>query len=168
MAGEGHRASANQTGVPVMAMVFGCGAIAYETSRTFSNVKSSAMMPRQPSVPKMIRLMASSMSDTSVGVRAACGKFLHHSPDVLRALPRADQQGVRRIDDDQIANPDDSDELIWAPEEIARRVQRKDASRRDVFAGRRREQFVDGCPRADVAPADRRRKNEDGAASRIS
>ena len=95
-------------------------------------------------------------------------ELLHDAADVLGAVARADQQSVGGVDDDQIANAHRRDELVRAPEEVARGVERKEAARRNVFAWLCGEQFVDGGPGADVAPADGGGKDEDRAAAAVA
>src|ERR1700691_3440066 len=107
--------------------------MAYATRRTFASVKSSAITPRQPSVPNRISLTrekvyamagatrrrrATRASDDQensqpgsarrVGLKqfAAFALFepFHDLADVLRTLSRADQQRVPCFDDDEVAN----------------------------------------------------------------
>src|SRR2546430_14638893 len=89
-------------------------AMAAATRRTFSKVKSSAIMPRQPSVPNLISVGMRIQQDNNncgiaevqnCGVDGACRRsnqvfalflvqVLHHLADVLRALQCGDEQRV--------------------------------------------------------------------------
>src|ERR1700686_2280217 len=97
--------------------------MACATIRALANVKSSAMMPRQPSVPKAIGLIW--IEDTRYDISAHRPDWLslqqilallifesfHDSADVLGALAGADQQGVGRLNHDEVANSDCRDEF---------------------------------------------------------
>src|SRR5712691_4712361 len=78
---------------------------------------------------------------------------LHNFANILRAVARAEKQSVLGFDDDEITNPDRCNELLRAPQEITARVERHESSGRNVFSGLARQQFVDGGPGANVAPA---------------
>src|ERR1700730_2462761 len=107
--------------------------MALATVRAFAKVKSSAMMTRQPSVPNLIcgaRFWAADCSRTvilpksiregRVAPRAALACLqqvlsaalfepFHDFANVLRAMARADQQGVRSFDHDEVAYADGGD-----------------------------------------------------------
>ena len=91
---------------------------------------------------------------------------LHDFAHVLRAVARAEQQRVLGFHDDQVANPDRGDEFLRAPEKISLRVERDKFSGGNIFSGFPREQFVDGGPGTDVAPAHFRGQNEDAGRRR--
>src|SRR5713226_6907374 len=78
---------------------------------------------------------------------------LHNFANVLRAVTGAEQQGLVGFDDDEIANPDSGNKFLGAPKEVAVSVERNESSGRNVFSGLARQQFVDGGPGANVAPA---------------
>src|ERR1700730_11576631 len=106
------------------------------TIRAFANVKSSAITPRQPSVPNLIEVMFTAKSirerDCSPNSRIGlleevlptllCEPF-HDFADVLRAVARADQQRIRSIHDDQVVHANQRRDFSRARDEIAARVQ---------------------------------------------
>ncbi len=81
-------------------------------------------------------------------------QIFHDFGDVLGAIARADKESVRRFDDDEVVDADGSDEFRWAPEEVARGVKHVARAGENVFAVFLGEEFVDGCPGADIAPGD--------------
>src|SRR3954454_11719649 len=108
------------------------------TRRTFSNVKSSAMMPRHPSVPNLIVFLRSSLvmslqSSSVAGdsshqlVQLLFVQVLHHFADILRLRPCRNQECVFSFDDYQIVHPYNGYEFSRRVDVVAHRIQRKDA-----------------------------------------
>src|SRR5437879_8044061 len=91
-------------------LVFMYWAVACATRRTLPNVKSSAMMPRQPSVPNLI-CWAIGLKVTGLPSPLERVDDLAY---VLRAIAPADQQRVFGVDDDQVLQPDRRDEAAVA------------------------------------------------------
>src|ERR1700674_1245155 len=97
--------------------------MACATMRALANVKSSAMMPRQPSVPKRIELIWIEYTRYDISAHGPDWLSLeqilallifepfHDSADVLGALAGTNQQGVGRLYHDEIANADCRDEF---------------------------------------------------------
>src|SRR2546428_9095870 len=81
-------------------------AVSGATRRTFANVKSSSMMPRQPSVPNFI-CWAIGLKVTGLPSPLERVDDLAY---VLRPIAPADQQSVFGVDDDQVLEPDRRDE----------------------------------------------------------
>src|SRR2546425_7620441 len=96
-------------------LVFMYWAVACATRRTLPNVKSSAMMPRQPSVPNLI-CWAIGLKVT--GLPSPLER-VDHLAYVLRAIAPADQQRVFGVDDDQVLEPDRRDEAAVADHQAA-------------------------------------------------
>src|ERR1051325_4571048 len=84
---------ANRASYPTMTPRWGSSyfktydAIAPATRRTFSKVKSSAIMPRQPSVPNLI----SCPMTLGQLVHFLFVQILHNLADILRLLPGGNQ-----------------------------------------------------------------------------
>lgn len=74
--------------------------------------------------------------------------------DILRAIARAEEDGVGGFDEDKIANSDGSDEFFWTPEIISTGVEGEGWAGGNVCCGMGGEQFENGVPGADIAPAD--------------
>src|SRR5579859_2118531 len=74
--------------------------------------------------------------------------------DVLSAVAGNDEERVGGFDDNEIIDADGGDEFRRAVEQIAGGVERVAFASENIFAGFFGEQFVDGGPGADVAPAD--------------
>src|SRR5438132_8276037 len=96
-------------------LVFMYWAVACATRRTLPNVKSSAMMPRQPSVPNLI-CWAIGLKVTGLPSPLERVDDLAY---VLRAIAPADQQRVFGVDDDQVLEPDRRDEAAVAEHQAA-------------------------------------------------
>src|SRR5690349_15939546 len=105
--------------------------MALPTRRTLSKVKSSAIMPRHPSVPNLICVAIDSCfaSVNSGGLHQPLHLLLveifHNFADILRMLTRGDEQGIFRFDDDEIADPNRCDKLVLHVNEVPRGVQRE-------------------------------------------
>src|SRR5229473_3261327 len=131
--------------------------MAYATLLTFSNVKSSAITPRHPSVPNFNSVIsAATLNPRRLSDQRPLSVFVqpfHNLADVLRAVPRANQQGVARFDDDDILHADRRYKLIRTPEEISIGIERSERPGGDVLALVSRQQFVHRRPRSDVAPS---------------
>src|SRR6266851_9218689 len=98
--------------------------MACATTRAFAKVKSSAMMPRQPSVPNLIPVIRCWGKYTRSN-RSANGRIglleevfpallfepFHDLADVLGAVSRADEQSIGRFDDNEIAHANRRHEL---------------------------------------------------------
>src|SRR6202790_2141811 len=97
--------------------------MACATMRAFANVKSSAMMARQPSVPKRIELICIEYTRYDISAHRPDWLSLqqilallvfepsHDSANILGALAGADQQGVGSLYHDEIAKADGRDEF---------------------------------------------------------
>src|ERR1019366_1411088 len=107
--------------------------MALPTRRTLSKVKSSAMMPRHPSVPNLIcaaiNLPWSKFAIYKAGLDQPLEllfvEVLDHFAHVLRMFARGDQQRIVGFDDDQVLHPHDCDELPLGVNEVPLRIQRK-------------------------------------------
>src|ERR1700687_2813034 len=77
-------------------------AVPWATRRTFAYVKSSAITPRQPSVPNLIW----SVIGLKVTGLAGPPQGLDDLANVLRSGPGNHQQGVFRVDDDHVLEAD--------------------------------------------------------------
>src|SRR5256885_6226613 len=90
-------------------------AVPCATRRTLPKVKSSARMPRQPSVPN---LMCWAIGLKVTGLPSPLERIddLAH---VLRAIAPADQQRVFGVNDDQVLEPDRRDEAAVAEHQAA-------------------------------------------------
>src|SRR5260370_13329396 len=125
--------------------------------RTFSTVKSSAITPRHPSVPNFNSVIsAATLNPPHLSDQRPLSVFVqpfHNLADVLRAVPRANQQGVARFDDDYILHPDCRHKLIGTPEEISFGIESCERSAGYVLALFSRQQFIYRRPRSDVAPS---------------
>src|ERR1700730_16993804 len=93
---------------------------------------------------------------------------LHDFSDVLGALTRANQQRVRSLDYDEIVDTHGGHELRSAPEKIPTCLQGVSVAWQNIVAGIFREQFVNGGPGADVAPADLGGNDEYGRSARLA
>src|SRR5438477_1322367 len=120
-------------------------AIASATMRAFANVKSSAIMPRHPSVPNVIGVISRSIREGRKQKRAALArptlqifrplqpqlqKLLnllffqpfHNFTYLLRSLSRANQQRFRCLPDHQIIHPDARHKSTWTVDIVAVRL----------------------------------------------
>src|SRR5215469_12560292 len=141
-------------------------AIAPATRRTLSKVKSSAMIPRHPSVPNLISFrMGNAVSLCSFGLqfqgKRECGsqptctqpetrnwklcqpahflfvKILHDLAHVLGVMTRCDQQRIGGFHDYQITHSDSGDKLAGSVHVVPPRVKGKDSrTRNQVSLGR--------------------------------
>src|SRR5438477_12983606 len=134
--------------------------------RAFAKVKSSAITPRQPSVPNLIEDMCAGKSireainskNSRIGLLE---KFLpalrfepfHDFSYILGAVARADKQRIWCLNHHQITDADRGNEFGRAPEKIAFRIKRVALSGKDVLAALLCQQFINGCPGANIAPA---------------
>src|SRR5580658_3886715 len=98
--------------------------MALATMRALAKVKSSAMMPRQPSVPNLIAVMSGGEKYTRSGIGAkqpdwpALEKILapplfepfHYVAHLLGAVTGTDKESVGGFDNDEIAHANDSGE----------------------------------------------------------
>src|SRR3989475_7613612 len=96
-------------------LVFMYWAVACATRRTLPNVKSSAMMPRQPSVPNLI-CWAIGLKVTGLPSPLERVDALAYA---LRPIAPAAQQSVVGVDDDQVLEPDRRDEAAVAEHQAA-------------------------------------------------
>src|SRR5579859_215119 len=151
-------------------------AIERATMRAFANVKSSAITPRQPSVPNLIAVIKQGKVYAKRYIRQTAGlaclrrlkkrlaailfQPFHDFSDVLGAVARHDEQGVRSFDHDEVAHADGRDKFLRAVKKIARAVYGVTMPSENIFAGLLAEQLVNRGPRADVAPADFRGNHE--------
>src|SRR6476646_2630852 len=87
-------------------------AVPCATRRTFAYVKSSAMMPRHPSVPNLMSEVI--WSGSKVTGFACPPERLDDLPHVLRARSRAHEKRVFRVDDDHVLEADRGDEAPLA------------------------------------------------------
>src|SRR6267143_6435063 len=143
-------------------------AMACATMRAFANVKSSAITPRQPSVPNLIAVISrrgnytrsDSFPNSRIGLLeeippALFFKPFHDFADVLGAITWADEQRVECIHDDQVVHTDYSSIFSGAGDQIAPGIERvawseEDVTVRGVLV---EEQPMHRSPRADIAPA---------------
>src|SRR5256712_12238233 len=81
------------------------------TRRTLPNVKSSAVIPRQPSVPNLI-----CVGFNVIGLKVAClaGPLegLEDLANVLRSRARNHKKGVIGVDDDHVTENDRGNEPV--------------------------------------------------------
>src|SRR5260370_39013483 len=137
--------------------------------RTFSTVKSSAITPRHPSVPNFNSVIsAATLNPPRLSDQRPLSVLVqpfHNLADVLRAVPRANQQGVARFDDDDILHPDRRHKLIGTPEEISFGIEPRERPDGDVLALVSRQQFVHRRPRSYVVPSHLFRSDKNSARS---
>src|SRR6267142_2628730 len=96
-----------------------CSAAPWATRRTFAYVKSSAITPRQPSVPNFI---SGAMSGLKVTGLPGALERLDDLAHVLGPRPRDHQQRVFGVDDDHVLEADRGDESAVTEDETAARV----------------------------------------------
>src|SRR5438128_12680174 len=94
------------------------------TRRTDAYVKSSAITPRQPSVPNLISGSGTAFRVTGLQVLGFPGptKGIDHCFHVLGPRPGAHQQRVLGLDDDQILEPYRRDQPAVAEHHAVPRV----------------------------------------------
>src|SRR6202453_4681684 len=85
------------------------------TRRTLSKVKSSAIRPRQPSVPNLIWLMAVCRCSTQL-VQFLFVQMLHYFSNILRLVERCDEQSIFGFDNYQVANTHQGDKFARSEE----------------------------------------------------
>src|SRR4029077_18139544 len=97
--------------------------MAWATTRAFAKVKSSARMPRQPSVPNRIAVMECQYTRwAELGKQAGLAgiqqmflllfcQFFHDFADVMGALAGTNQQGIGGVHDDEVVNANGGDEF---------------------------------------------------------
>src|SRR5216684_5172541 len=140
--------------------------MACATTRAFAKVKSSAMMPRQPSVPNLISVIRCWGKYTRSN-RSANGRIglleevfppllfepFHDFADVLGAIARADEKGIGGFNHNEVTHANRGHKFRRAPQKIAFGVERVSLSCQAIFTFLLCQQFINGGPRADVAPA---------------
>src|ERR1700722_14993008 len=94
--------------------------------RTFAKVKSSAITPRQPSVPNRMAISGElDLEGLDKAAQSVLLKPFYDFPDVLRTVARTQQQGVFGFDQNQVAHSDRGDEFVPAPEIVPLGIQRE-------------------------------------------
>ena len=88
-------------------------------------------------------------------------KNLREFGDVLGAVAGDDEEGVWSFDDDEAFDAYCGDEFAGAVKEIAGSVESVASTGKDVFAGLFGQEFINGVPGADIAPADFSGDDED-------
>src|SRR5437016_937616 len=143
----------------------------WATTRAFVKVKSSAITPRQPSVPNRIEVIAGEYTRCELFANSRIGLLeeifpssvfqpFHDFSDLLRAAARADEQRIGRLDDDEVAHTNRRHEFRRAPQKIAFRVERVTLPGKDILDAFLCQQLVDGSPGANIAPAHFRRNHK--------
>src|SRR5215471_9179750 len=127
------------------------------TRRTLPKVKSSAITPRQPSVPNLIWVGIEVLKVTGL---AGALERLDDLANVLRARPRNDQQRVFRVDDDHVLQPDSGDQAPVSEHKASARVDQHSLALDRVAVGVRMYAVAKLGPAADVGPIERRRHQE--------
>src|SRR5258705_2554398 len=107
------------------------------TTRAFAKVKSSAMMPRQPSVPNLMESIyvdakytrREHFANSRIGLLQEVFppplfEPFHDFSDVLGAFALANEQRIGRIHNDQVVHTDQGGNFSRARDEIAARVER--------------------------------------------
>src|SRR5256885_4653710 len=94
-------------------------AVPWATRRTFSYVKSSAIMPRHPSVPKWIGGLISGLKVTGLAGPLERLDYLAH---VLGTGPRNHEQCVFGVDDDHVFEADRCDKPAVTQDQAAARI----------------------------------------------
>src|SRR5450830_210955 len=90
----------------------------------------------------------------AIGVVALALEFLGDQPDVLAAFAVGDQQGVRRVDDDQVLEPDAAHQALGRIDVAVADVMQYGLAVALVALGIGRCQFTHRLPRTDIAPAE--------------
>src|SRR5438552_15190955 len=125
-------------------------AVACATRRTLPNVKSSATMPRHPSVPNLIEV------GIGLKVTGLAGAFerVDDLAHVLRPRARNHEQCVFGVHDDHVLEADAGDESPVAEDQTAGRIDehRLTFDRVPVAAGM--DAAAELCPPADVSPTE--------------
>src|SRR6266566_1010052 len=137
-------------------LVFMYWAVAWATRRTLPNVKSSAMIPRQPSVPNLI-CWAIGLKVTGHSSPLESVDDLAH---VLRAIAPADQQRVFGVDDDHVLEADRRDEAAVAEYQAAGGIDEQGLSVHGVATRVGVHPVAELGPVADVGPIKRRGHEE--------
>src|SRR5215472_8941736 len=106
--------------------------MALAARRTLSKVKSSAIMPRQPSVPNLTAVLFPMFLEQFFA--AICGKLFDYFADILRMVPRSDKNSVFRLDHNKVFHADERNEFLRAVNIVAMRIQWQTArTLNDVF-----------------------------------
>src|SRR5579859_1905599 len=94
------------------------------TRRTDAYVKSSAITPRQPSVPNLISGSGTAFRVTGLQVLGFPGpaEGVDHAFNVLSPRARAYQQRVLGVDDDHVVEPDRGDQAAVAEHHAVARI----------------------------------------------
>src|SRR5260221_1696500 len=100
------------------------------TTRAFAKVKSSAMMPRQPSVPNLMESIyvdakytrREHFANSRIGLLkeifpALLFEPFHDFADVLGAVARADEQRIGSFHDNEVTHANGGHEFRRAPQE---------------------------------------------------
>ena len=98
--------------------------------RTFAKVKSSAIMPRHPSVPNLmgcdlpcfVYLCIRCHARSRIVRDSLRYQFLHHFAHILRVFARGDQQGIVCLDDHEVVHAHQRNELLRTVYIIATRI----------------------------------------------
>src|SRR5450432_2732059 len=133
--------------------------------RTFSKVKSSAMTPRQPSVPNLMglaSLMALAADSSAFALYQVDTldrrQALDHLPYILATVAGSHQDGVLGLNHHDVVDAHEGDKLLWTVRVVAVRIDGQAARGfHDIFVGVGREAlgdlvFVERGPRAEVVP----------------
>src|SRR3954471_23161602 len=107
---------------PSASVFFAKDATARETPRTFSKVKSSAMTPRQPSVPNLISCAIGRLNQF---LQFLFVEMLHDLAYILCMLTRRDEKRVIGVYDDEVPHTHNSYKLFWRMDEVAGGCQRQ-------------------------------------------
>src|ERR1700726_3695154 len=159
--------------------------MACATMRAFAKVKSSAITPRQPSVPKRMEVIevkytrrdtvGNRPDETKKQILAALGndqkpadccgasrlqqifalllfELFNNFADILGAFPGADQQGVRSLDDHEVANANGRDVFRRAPQKVSLGVDGLTGTSENIVPHSFGQEFVHSSPGTDIAP----------------
>src|SRR5438270_3533630 len=128
-------------------------AVPWATRRTLPNVKSSATIPRQPSVPNLICWAVIGLK--VIGLARALQRVddLAH---VLRAGARNDQKGILGVDDDHVLQADRGHEPPFAEDKAAGRVDKHGLALDRVAVGVGADALTELRPASDVGPVEPR------------
>src|SRR5881409_882062 len=127
-------------------------AVAWATRRTLPNVKSSAMMPRQPSVPNFI--CCAGIARLKVSGLAGALQGVDDPTHVLRPGARNHQEGVLGVDDDHVLEADRGHEPVAAEDQAAGRVHEHRLAVDGVAASVGVHAVAELRPVADVGPVE--------------
>src|SRR5690348_10495558 len=96
-------------------------ACACATRRTLPNVKSSAITPRQPSVPNLI-WVGCGIRRLKVARLPGAPEGVHDLAHILRPTARDDQERILAVDDDHVLHVDRGDQPAFAEDQAPRGV----------------------------------------------